>query len=680
MLLLEHLFNLGKVVLAFWILYVMVPSKVLRFDKDADTWMDRIFIPMVYSSLAVIIVVHILALFKIYESISFGLAVLFILIGIRQFRTLKAFVKNGETKSLLIRLLDAFEWSDSHFFYKLKSMVRSWLSAAKARLLRLMGYVVLHPFDGVLLIIPAAYGVYDRFCHAFSHFYYVYSDPYVHLTWMKYLGSNKLYVDGIYPYGYEALLSAVNKLFFIDPAIIIAYIGPLAGCMMLFSLYFFMRKTIKNKFIVFIVLAIYVISTELPTNILRQRAALPQEYAAIFFLPGIYYLDLYYRTDNRKYLLVAAQILALTIFIHLYAAMFVVIAYVFVSVIHIRRLANPKRLAGIAAYMSGAALLGALPILIALACGMKFHATSIAFIEKNVFAQQSLRWYEQIFKYTEQNSALYLMVLCSGVLICVGVGALFLSKKREIRNTMRLYIAVSFLCLFLYAQFRAAQLGFPAVVEYTRAGVFCAMIGVIVYGFFMSLVDYIPLHKIGRGTVHVMVGVYFILLLFNAENLPVLKNYRMEYDQAARIYYNVKHDFPALNWTIVSPTEQFAYSMGYGWHYNLWEFVAKIVEYPSDEFVFTTDYVFVMVEKIPLNARMPVTPEDAAKPFPAITAGYDEYYTNLQKRRIIEAKAYFWMEDYMAQHGGFTVYYEDDAFKVYMLKQDGTDPINLVAR
>ncbi|OQB15002.1 MAG: hypothetical protein BWY15_00817 [Firmicutes bacterium ADurb.Bin193] len=674
------LFSLCKVLLAFSFLYIVIPSALIRFDKDTDSWTDKIFIPLIHSNLIIIALVHFLTLFKAYETISLTLALIFVVFLVLRLRASSAHMEPIEKEFVIARVLDASEKGSKYYLNKLLGIILSAFRSLTKKFKYFLLYIIAVPFDGVLLLIPAGFGVYDRFVHSIKYCYYGYFDPYVHLAWVKFLGANEIYKDGIYPYGYEAIISAMNKLFYVDPSSIIRFIGPIASCMIVFSIYFILKKYVKNSFITFVCVAVYIISTELPNNIIRQRAALPQEYASMFLLPGVYYLDLYFRTDKRKYLLIAAEILALSILIHLYAAVFIAIAYAFVSLIHIRRLLNGKTFTAVALHMFGAGFVGFLPILVALMCGMKFHTASIEFIKKNVTPAQTAWWWGQMFQYNEENSALLLLIICivATLVLCVFLYAL--SDKRSVRDDMKIYAAVAIFGGFLYTQYRAPQLGVLYLIEYLRAGSFCALVSVVVYGFFMSTVDRIPINKIVRRAIVSVIGIYIILLLFNVENFKIERGYQAEYDQAAMSYYKIKEEFPALNWTIVSPVEQYSYSMGYGWHYNLWEFVAKAIEYPSDEFVFTTDYVFILVEKIPLNARKPVTIEDAQKPFPAITGGLDEYYTNLQKRRVIEAKAYFWLENYMAEKGDFTVYYEDEQFKIYMLKQDGMNPINLVAR
>lgn len=307
---------------------------------------------------------------------------------------------------------------------------------------------------------------------------------------------------------------------------------------------------------------------------------------------------------------------------------------------------------------------------------MKFHAMSILFVENSISLLNKLDWKIEMFRYTEENPSLVLIIICSAVILLFSIIALAICRKSETRAKMKLLLCFSILGILLYTQFRTTEVGYPALVDYARAGVFLAMTGVVVYALFISLIEYLPAFKILKYFIQFVIGAYILLATFSMEKFKIMEGYKTEYNQSASAYYKIKENYPVLNWTLVSPVEQYAYSLGYGWHYNLWEFVDRVVEHPNEKFVFTTDYVFFYIEKVPLNSAKPITIEDANKPFPTITSGYDEYYSSMQKRRIIEAKAYFWLENYSKTHP-LKVYYEDEKFKIYMLEQDGTEPLNL---
>jgi hypothetical protein len=126
---------------------------------------------------------------------------------------------------------------------------------------------------------------------------------------------------------------------------------------------------------------------------------------------------------------------------------------------------------------------------------------------------------------------------------------------------------------------------------------------------------------------------------------------------------------------------------GYGWHYNLWEFV-NAFSHPAEaeKLEFKTKYVFFFVEKIPLRSdkandpsMIPLNNEDAALPFPNLEGDATEfYYRNPERRALLEAKLNVWAEGYMKKHSDMDVLFEDDAFKVYRWTNPGKEKLNFI--
>ena len=201
----------------------------------------------------------------------------------------------------------------------------------------------------------------------------------------------------------------------------------------------------------------------------------------------------------------------------------------------------------------------------------------------------------------------------------------------------------------------------------------------------MYLIEFFPFHKLIKYIVKLAIGVLIITTAFQIQNYKLLLpvGAKLEYNEAAYAYYKIKSEFPLLTWTIISPVEQYEQSIGYGWHYNLWEFVKDTQIVKKDKVEIPTDYIFLFIEKRPLNNSSPyvlsepISMEDAKQPFPEVGNSLEKYYTNYKNRRILEAKAYYWVEDYISRRGNFEIYMEDDFLKIYKLKQDGTKPINL---
>ncbi len=86
-----------------------------------------------------------------------------------------------------------------------------------------------------------------------------------------------------------------------------------------------------------------------------------------------------------------------------------------------------------------------------------------------------------------------------------------------------------------------------------------------------------------------------------------------EYDQAAEAYYKIRNTFPPLDWTIISPTEQYGQVLGRGWHTEIAEFLRDnpldSVSNPAYDPKIPTTYVFIYVERINFITGKPFDPK-----------------------------------------------------------------------
>ncbi len=683
------LFLLIKVLLAFGILYIFLPSRLTVFDEHGDDWTDKVMVSMTHSHVIIIILVHLLVVLRIYETISLFIAIIALTIFIISLRAKRARQETEEKRSAFSLLLDVVDGRLGNKTQR-RQKLSEYLKKAPAALMRGITHAFIHPFDGVILFALFGVAAAIRFSHAMQYLYYGASDCYVHLAWAKYLGVNKLYYDGVYPYGYEAIISALQKLFFIDPAVIVRFYGGIGSMLIVFSIFYILRKNMKGKYIlIFAGVAAYVLGTELPNetnNIWRQLSALPQEYAAAFVLPGIHFLNVFFNTGRRRYLALAAEVLAITVFIHFYAAAFLGIGYAFLTLFHFGKLFRGKTLPRLIGYLGFGGAIGILPIAVALGLGMKFHQLSLGFVAESATVSTALDWHTEIFRYREVDPTLKLVLFCALAVAVYTALRAFFKKSPAYASAAPLTLTIAAMSVLSYTQVRAEYIGFPSLLEFSRASTFFGFVAVALLALTIYLlVEFLPVHKLVKYVAGFGMSAFVLMTVFQPQNYAVMQptGAKLEYDEAAYAYYKIKEDFPILNWTIISPVEQYQQSMGYGWHYNLWEFVKDIQIDKKEEVSFPTDYVFVIVEKKPLNQAKPytempeITTEDASQPFPDMSGSPEKYYTIYENRRVIEAKAYYWMEEYMGTKGNFAVYWEDDKLKIYMLKQDGTEPVNL---
>ncbi len=669
---------LSKVVIAFFLLYVFIPSRVIRFDKEKNSFdlLDRIFICLIHANLVTIVLVHLLAMTGIYEAISLIVAYLLVIIGYRWIsnRSSDPSAPGGKVP-LLARGLDSIE-NHGSLFNSIKNKTRAGMKSLFEKSWEALKRFAKNPLAVFLVIAVFILGAIVRFSHSVQYVYYGASDPYVHLAWTKYLGYGDIYRDGVYPLGYNAIISAMSKTFFIDPHTTIRFIGALGGCLIIFSIYYIVRKSFKNAVIPAIfAVAVYVAGTQLPNDAWRQMSALPQEYGMIFILPGMYFLVTYFKNKEKKYLYLAAEVMALTLLIHTYDALILGIGFFFICLLNIRSFFNLRFTARFTATMIVSAVVGLLPIGIGLLSGKKMHQMSIDFIIASVGTTEGTAQKFNLFGYMETDPALIAMLVAMAALTVLSLIGLFY-KKEENQAPSITGLTVALVTLVLYLLYRSEYFGIPALMDKSRSVVFMVLTAVAMFGMLIGMIGMIPVKKIVGNIFKIMVCAVLAFYLFNAANFSIPVGSRYEYDEAAYSYMQIKQDYPTLNWTIISPVEQYDQVLDYGRHYQLFQFIKDLEVDKKSEVVIPTDYVFWYVEKIPLNTTLPISEADAAMDFPTITGNDDEYYTKAANRRIIEAKAYYWLEDYRSKNKDMTIYLDTENLRIYMLKQDGTNPIN----
>lgn len=671
----QNFMYLLRVIIIFFLLFYFLPSRMFKTDDKEYEFgtLDRFFVYFTHSNLITILIVYTLALIGIYETVSLLISYILIFalfiwqkkkkedikfsqLGMHYFgKTLDVIENDGGLKKVL--------------FARTKSISSRVANSAKSVVLKFYA----RPIENFLVSAVFLVGAYTRFHHSFVHLFYGASDPYVHLAWTKYLGNNQIFRDGVYPYGYHAILSSLSKVFFTDPSVIIRFIGPIASCVMILSIYYVLRKIVKSSLIPAVLgVGIYILNTTFSFGALRQIAALPEEYAMIFLLPGMYFLHMFFIKEKKYFLLLSAEALLVTILIHPYVTIFMAVGYVIVSLMHIRTLFKKKNLIMVGLFMLVSGIIGVIPIGLGLLSGKEFHRSSIDFILDSTDASVKSMNFKQILSYMASDKIFIILFVCLGILLLFSVIRLFLRTKDH-REQGKIGIIFSLFTFILYLQYRALDMGIPYVMHPFRTSLFLSFVAAFTIALVVGSLDLITTKKYIGNIIKAVAAIAIIFMLFDYSKLPMPLEASpfdcMEYDEAAYAHLKIKQDFQINNWTVVSPVEQYSESINYGYHYNIWEYV-KNIDVDDKDIEFPTEHVFWFVEKIPLRSDSKITKEDAQKDFPTITGNLDEYYTKPENRRIIEAKAYYILEDLLAKDENMSVYLETENFKVYMLHQN----------
>lgn len=671
------IYMLAKVIIVFILLYLFLPSRLLTFDQDADGFWDKVFISLTHSTLLTIVVVHTLAFLRLYETFSLVFAYLLIYLLINRVKGKSwSAILEALGLTVVVQLLDISE-GRTGFLLGARDRFSFWVKKKWAATRTFTRKFIKEPFFGLFpaLIICAAAFIRFRYSICFARFSY--ADPYEHLIWAKYLGLNQLYVDDIYQLGYHTVISALAELFLVDPYWIVRFIGPLAAVLLLLSVYYFALKVTRRNYVASLLcLMVYGLVThaDFPSLFYRQTTALPMEFAAIFILPGLYFLWLYFNTGRLKYLILFSETYAITVFVHLYASLYFTIwVCVFTGVALLVLKLNVRLILKAVAGCICAGTFAMLPIGIGLLSGAGFWGAGMEYIQESISPKTGGHPFFS-FDFSLLTHNLFLDITIPVLLLLV-----FGWLVKKLRSEDKLSLAVGATAAVGLVLYRAPELGLPTLTETGRTGVFLAPLLAVLYSSgldtFQKLLPAFPetIKRIKVVAFQVLVLGLCLLIIRTYPPTSFFHNVT-EYDAAARNYLAIKEKYPALDWTIVAPTEQYQQAYGSGWHYEILRFVQDFtpeeVSRPDFQLPIPTHHIFVFTEKIPLGSERRITEADASRELEKEGDNpFNQFYRDPDQRTIVEAKAVQLMESYRKTHQGVEIFYEDREMKIYYIYQ-----------
>ncbi len=673
------LWMLFKVAFVFVLFFILLPMRAIRFENDNNTLLDKVFISLIHSVLLTIVIVHILVFLRLYDIFSLLLAYFAVYVLYIRYRGKSWLaVLDAFGMGLVVSILDASEKESGFlrgFYYRAKVMLGKLNDRLKAGI---KGFF-LAPFFGLFPFAAATAAAYLRLKPAIFHAAYFYSDVYLHLIWTKYLGLNQIYYDGVYPYGYHAVLSTFTKLSFIDPYWILRYMGGIAGSLLVLSVYYFSFKMTKNRRAALLGLVVYgLIATELPSLVLRHTSALPQEFAAIFVLPGLYFFWMYISGREKVHLFLFIEALACCLFIHSYAAVYLLLwaAVMLLGAILYRKI-KVEVMVNLFKYGLLAGLFSSLPLCLGYLLVGKFHQSSAD------FAREGMGGFGFIADLGEVLNAVFALEnpFMRVVIPLFVIGSLYLlvGRKRIQDNSSKIaFFAILFSTNMMLILYVAASLGLSIISGADRTGAFFTMMLATYYVLCFHLLETIfkrAISFIEKGFKGLLTGgIILTLCLMSIYYYPPRELYfgAEEYDACAENYLKIKDDFPALDWTIVGPQEQLSQALGMGYHSDLIRFVQEydnqedeIIDFRED---YSTQHIFVFTEKRPFYSEKEVSLSVSELELePEGDDPYSQYYKTPEQRFILEAKAVKIMEEYRKSFPDTEIYYEDDSLRIYYI-------------
>lgn len=134
-----------------------------------------------------------------------------------------------------------------------------------------------------------------------QYFGYCESDLPVHNYWVNYLGRNKMFVAGIYPFGFHCVIYYLHEVFAIPTYVLLRVFCFSQNLMIHYVLLAFIKYCCKSKYAPYVGVFMYVFLKVFGENTyIRYFSTLPQEFGMIFILPSIYYLFAFFVRKEQK--------------------------------------------------------------------------------------------------------------------------------------------------------------------------------------------------------------------------------------------------------------------------------------------------------------------------------------------------------------------------------------------
>lgn len=685
----ETLTMLCSFLFYYFLLFVWLPSLVIRFNTENCGLLDKLYISLTHSTLFFIVAIHLLVAVRLLETITLLALVL------AAFVLLSRYYTRNESVSISIKVMTALfdltedreQWKIElrRLMHHIRDRIQGQIKSAKVAAIR-------HPFLIIAYLLVFGAAMVDRFRYSFTHLSFASSDSYVHLGWSKFLSNMTIYSDGVYPYGFEAIIATLYKLFQLDMYVIVRFMGALTAFLMVLSLVFALRKMVGKDYITILLAAFllfYSTAVMIHNEVIlwRQLSALSMEFAAIFLLPGITFLYLFFRTGRRLYLVLSAECYAITVFTHPFVAVTLTLSYIAVGIANFGKLWIDRTMLRIIVYMAAAGVIGIIPPVVGLLSGKSFHGSSINYFRGELASNEKVYVLDTIIAYSREQPLV--IVMC--ILVALYSIVHMFNRRKNMLETDSNQTPVLFggiIVVFMSIMYLSPRLGLPAVVAVDRQPVFLSMTNALLLGLLIGvMVKGIAQSKIGKKLQAAGCAIIIlVVLVIPGQKMNFPPGDQHQYDEAIRGYLDIKANYPLKNWDIISPVDELGIIVGYGFHTELWEFVRNLEDKDKRTIEFKTPYVFLFVEKVPMDIMgddfRPITPEDASKPFPVTTSGQlTEFYygSNVENRRILEAKAYYWAEDYMKNHTDMKVFMDTPRYKIYEIYQ-GKDEVILTKR
>ena len=225
-------------------------------------------------------------------------------------------------------------------------------------------------------IVVALFWVYGR--QLILTYGYRVSDIPVHLDWINQMSRGKLFVSGVYPFGFHCMVYYLHTVFRVDTYVILCLFYLVQVFFIHVVLLAMLKMLCRSLYFPYAGVLVYIFGSFWARNTyFRFGSSLPQEFGMIFVIPSIYFLIRFFQTEKENLKTKETKLtlgcfaiaFSLTLAIHFYGTMIAGLCCIGIAVGYVFRFLNKEYFRRI--MMTGiiSVFLAVLPMAIAFAGG-----------------------------------------------------------------------------------------------------------------------------------------------------------------------------------------------------------------------------------------------------------------------------------------------------------------------
>lgn len=249
-------------------------------------------------------------------------------------------------------------------------------------------------------------------------------------------------------------------------------------------------------------------------------------------------------------------------------------------------------------------------------------------------------------------------------------------------------IAASVNLIFFTLLLVARELHLPVLMDKNRTSIYIAFFLILLLGMIMDFFINLGVGLIEGETIQKVFPAIFAVVCFVFLGLAgwIRQPAKIEAFQkngAVICLTNILRDNEPKTFNIISANDEIRMAEEYGYHYEAHELLLQNMGFNVNNYlVVPSSRVYVFIEKIPGDydapyegSGRPLSRESASKPLP-FGSGIDVYKG--ENRHVVMSKLYYWALIFASMYENeISVYYEDDEFVCYEIRQSVDRPFDM---